>query len=86
MVRRRDARARATSDEDEEEDEEEDASTTPRRARGADASDPARARAEGDAYVQDKLERELRLRGKIYRGRTRIGREKGRDRGHGGDE
>ena len=75
VMRRRDARARATNDEDDEEDDDEDASTTPRRA-GADASDPARARAEGDAYVQDKLERELRLRGKIYRAERELEEKK----------
>jgi hypothetical protein len=66
---------RATNDEDDEAEDDEDASTTPRRA-GADASDPARARAEGDAYVQDKLERELRLRGKIYRAERELEEKK----------
>jgi len=75
VTRRRDARARATNDEDDEAEDDEDASTTPRRA-GADASDPARARAEGDAYVQDKLERELRLRGKIYRAERELEEKK----------
>lgn len=40
------------------------------------ASPSARARAEGDAYVQDKLERELRLRGKIYRAERELEEKK----------
>jgi len=40
------------------------------------AAEEARRRAEGDAYVQDKLERELRLRGKIYRAEAELDTKK----------
>jgi hypothetical protein len=63
------APCRASVNDDDDDDKEE--SAPPQSPDGVTPSDRERfardARREGDAYVQDKLERELRMRGKIYR-------------------
>ena len=67
-------RARASGDgarDDDGDDGDDDAARMDR-----EAAEEARRRAEGDAYVQDKLERELRLRGKIYRAEAELDTKK----------
>ena len=64
-------RASASSDEGSRDDGGDDAARMDR-----EAAEEARRRAEGDAYVQDKLERELRLRGKIYRAEAELDTKK----------
>ena len=58
-------------DGDDDDDDEREESAPPQSPDDVTPSDRERfardARREGDAYVQDKLERELRMRGKIYR-------------------
>ena len=64
------APCRASVNDDDDDDKREE-SAPPQSPDGVTPSDRERfardARREGDAYVQDKLERELRVRGKIYR-------------------
>lgn len=64
------APCRASVNDDDDDDKEEE-SPPPQSSDGVTPSNRERfardARREGDAYVQDKLERELRMRGKIYR-------------------
>jgi len=72
VAQRRDARARATDADDDDDDatgNAADAGATREWRAGEDAAD-------GDAYVQDKLERELRLRGKIYRAERELDEKK----------
>lgn len=64
-------RASASSGEGARDDDGDDAARMDR-----EAAEEARRRAEGDAYVQDKLERELRLRGKIYRAEAELDTKK----------
>ena len=67
-------RARASGDGARDEDGDGDDDDDARMDR--EAAEEARRRAEGDAYVQDKLERELRLRGKIYRAEAELDTKK----------
>lgn len=65
------APCRASVNDDDDDDKEEESPPPPQSPDDVTPSDRERfardARREGDAYVQDKLERELRMRGKIYR-------------------
>ena len=67
--KRNNAPCRASANDDDDDDEKEE--SPPQSPDDVTPSDRERfardARREGDAYVQDKLERELRMRGKIYR-------------------
>ena len=67
-------RARASGDGARDDDGDDDDDDDARMDR--EAAEEARRRAEGDAYVQDKLERELRLRGKIYRAEAELDTKK----------
>lgn len=69
--KRNNAPCRASANDDGDDGDDAKEGSPPQSPDGATPSDRERfardARREGDAYVQDKLERELRMRGKIYR-------------------